>query len=67
MVLTRKCCVNETINVDVITKNGDIRSGILRVKLIPGMKQRLFSLTQAMWVVGPCKVAKQNKESFLYL
>ena len=42
------------INVDVITKNGDATSGTLRVKVIPGMR----------WVVGPCKVAKQNKESF---
>ena len=36
------------INVDVITKNGDITSGTLRVKVIPGMKQRLFSFTQGM-------------------
>ena len=36
------------INVDVITKNGDVTSGTLRVKVIPGMKQRLFSFTQAM-------------------
>ena len=36
------------INVDVITKNGDTTSGTLRVKAIPGMKQRLFSFTQAM-------------------
>ena len=36
------------INVDVITKNGDISSGSLRVKVIPGMKKRLFSFTQAM-------------------
>ena len=36
------------INVDVITKNGDITSGTLRVKVIPGMKQRLFRFTQAM-------------------
>ena len=36
------------IDVDVITKNGDITSGTLRVKVIPGMKQRLFSFTQAM-------------------
>ena len=53
------------INVDVITKNGDVTSGTLRVKVIPGMKQKLSSFTQAMLVVGPCKVAKQNKESFL--
>ena len=37
------------ISVDVITKNGDITSGTLRVKVIPGMKQRLFSFTQAMF------------------
>ena len=36
------------INVDVITKNGDVTSGTLRVKVIPGMKQNLFSFTQAM-------------------
>ena len=36
------------INVDVITKNGDITSGTLRVKVIPRMKQKLFSFTQAM-------------------
>ena len=33
------------INVDVITKNGDVTSGTLRVKVIPGMKQKLFSFT----------------------
>ena len=37
------------INVDVITKNGDVTSGTLRVKVIPGMKQKLFSFTQAMF------------------
>ena len=36
------------INVDVITQNGDVASGTLRVKVIPGMKQNLFSFTQAM-------------------
>ena len=36
------------INVDVITKNGDVTSGTRRVKVIPGMKQNLFSFTQAM-------------------
>ena len=36
------------INVDVITKNGNVTSGTLRVKVIPGMKQKLFSFTQAM-------------------
>ena len=42
------------INVDVITKNGDIASATLRVKVILGMKQRFFSFTQAMlggWVI----------------
>ena len=34
------------INVDVITKNGDVTGGTLRVKVIPGMKQKLFSFTQ---------------------
>ena len=37
------------INVDVITKNGDVTSGTLRVKVIPGMKQKLFNFTQAMF------------------
>ena len=36
------------INVDVITKNGDITSGTLRVKVIPGMKQGVFIFTQAL-------------------
>ena len=35
------------INVDVITKNGDVTSGTIRVKVIPGMKQKRFSFTQA--------------------
>ena len=36
------------INVDVITKNGDVANGALRVKVIPGTKQKLFSFKQAM-------------------
>ena len=36
------------INFDVITKNGDVTSSTLRVTVIPGMKQKLFSFTQAM-------------------
>ena len=36
------------INVDVINKNGDVTSGTQRVKVIPGMKQKRFSFTQAM-------------------
>ena len=51
------------INVDVITKNDDVTSGTLRVKGIPGMKQKLFSFTQEMLGVGLCKVTKQIKES----
>ena len=31
------------INVDIITENGDVTSGTLRVKVIPGLKQKLFS------------------------
>ena len=36
------------IYVDIFTKNGDVTSGTLRVKVIPGMKQKLFSFTQSM-------------------
>ena len=36
------------INVDVITKNGDVTSGTLRVEVIPGTTQKLLSFTQAM-------------------
>ena len=36
------------INVDVITKNADVTSGTLRVKVIPGLKQKLLRFTQAM-------------------
>ena len=36
------------INVDVITKTGDVTSHTLRVKVIPGMKKTLFSFSQAM-------------------
>ena len=32
------------INVDVITKNGDVTRGTLRVKVIPGMKAEAFQL-----------------------
>ena len=30
------------VNVDVITKSGDVTSGTLRVKIIPGMKEKLM-------------------------
>ena len=53
------------INVDVITKNGDVTSGTLRVNIIPGMKQKLFSSTQAMVGGWSMQGGQQNKESFL--
>ena len=43
-----KMLCDRDINVDVITKNGDVTRGTLRLKVIPGMKQKLFSFTQAM-------------------
>ena len=54
------------INVDVITKNGDITSGTLRVKVIPGMKQRLFSFTQAM-LGGWSMQGGQTKQGELFI
>ena len=54
------------INVDVITKNGDITSGTLRVKVIPGMKQRLFSFTQAM-LGGWTMQGGQTKQGELFI
>ena len=36
-----KMLCEEDINVDVITKNGDVTSGTLRVKVIQGIKQKL--------------------------
>ena len=59
----RKMLCEGDINVDVITKNGDIIGGTLRVKVIPGMKQRLFSVTQAMlggWAMQDGQI-KQGK------
>ena len=47
------------INVDVITKTGDVTSSTLRMKAIVSASRK------QCWVVGPCKVAKQNNESFL--
>ena len=68
---TEKWCSYEMlcegdINVDVITKNGDITSGTLRVKVIPGMKQRLFSFTQAM-VGGWAMQGGQTKQGELFI
>ena len=54
------------INVDVITKNGDITSGTLRVKVIPGMKQRLFGFTQAM-LSGWAMQGGQTKQGELFI
>ena len=51
----RKMLCEGDINVDVITKNGDITSCTWRVKVIPGMKQTSH---KQCWVVCPCKVAK---------
>ena len=54
------------INVDVITKNGDVTSGTLKVKAIPGMKQKLFSFTQAM-LVGWSMQGGQTKQGELII
>ena len=54
------------ISVDVITKNGDVTSGTLRVKVIPGMKQKLFSFTQAM-LGGWTTQGGQAKQGELYI
>ena len=54
------------INVDVITKNGDVTSGTLRVKVIPGMKQKLFSFTQAM-LGGWTMQGSQTKQAELFI
>ena len=54
------------INVDVITKNGDVTSGALRVKVIPGMKLKLFSFTQAM-LGGWSMQGGQTKQGELFI
>ena len=54
------------INVDVVTKNGDSTSGTLRVKVIPGMKQKLFSFTQAM-LGGWFMQGGQTKQGELFI
>ena len=54
------------INDHLITKNGDITSGTLRVKVIPGMKQRLFSFTQAM-LGGWSMQGGQTKQGELFI
>ena len=54
------------INVDVITKDGDVTSGTLKVKVIPGMKQELFSFTQAM-MGGWSMQGGQTKQGELFI
>ena len=54
------------INVDVITKNGDVTSGTLRLKVIPGMKQKLFSFTQEM-LGGWTMQGGQTKQKELFI
>ena len=54
------------INDDVITKNGDVTSATLRVKVIPGMKQKLFSFTQAM-LGGWTMQGGQTKKGELFI
>ena len=54
------------INFDVITKNGDTTSGTLRVKVIPGMKQRRFCFTQAM-LGGWTMQGGQTKQGELFI
>ena len=54
------------INFDVITKNGDITSGTLRVKVIPEMRQRLFSFTPAV-LGGWSMQGGQTKQGELFI
>ena len=54
------------INVDVMTKNGDVTSGTLMVKVIPGMKQKLFSFAQAM-MGGWTMQGGQSKQGELFM
>ena len=54
------------INVDVMTKNGDVTSGTLRLKVIPGMKQKGFSFTQAM-LGGWTMLGGQTKQGELFI
>ena len=54
------------INVGVITKIGDATSGTLKVKVIQGMKQKLFSFTQAM-LGGWSMQGGQTKQGELFI
>ena len=62
----KKMLCEGDINVDVITKNGDVASGTLRVKVMPGMKQKLFSFTQAM-LAGWTMQGGQTKQGELFI
>ena len=54
------------INVDVITKNGDVTSGTLRIKVIPGMKQKHYSFIRAM-LGGWTMQGGQTKQGELFI
>ena len=62
----RKMLCEGDINVDVLTKNGDVKSGTLMVKVIPGMKQKFFSFTQAM-MGGRTMQGGQSKQGGLFI
>ena len=63
----RKILREEDINVDVITKNGDVTiRGTLGAKAIPGMKQNLFSFTQAV-LGGWSMQVGQTKQGELFI
>ena len=61
-----KMLCERDINIDSITKNGDVTSGTLRVKVIPGMIQKLFSLTEAM-LGGWTMQGGQTKQGELFI
>ena len=54
------------INVDVITKTGNVTSGTLKVKVIPGMNQKFFRFTQAM-LGGWTMQGGQTKQRELFI
>ena len=52
------------INVDVITKNGYVTSCTLRVKGIPGMKQKLFSFTSNVGWLDHARWPNKTRRAF---
>ena len=50
----------------MLMSSGDVTSGTLRVKVIPGMKQKLFSVTQAM-LGGWTMQGGQTKQGELFI